>query len=85
MRSKSYLFAIYNRNATDKFPRLKKASRTRDWLKITIMGSSTVRPEMTTIAGSLEVARMINGLWQLAGGHDQDIDIAKASESMDAL
>lgn len=42
------------------------------------------RPERTTIAGSIEVPRIINGLWQLAGGHDQDINISVAAESMKA-
>lgn len=44
-----------------------------------------VQPERTTIAGSLEIPRILNGLWQLAGGHDQDVDIASASTAMDAL
>ncbi|KAL1860519.1 hypothetical protein Daus18300_009151 [Diaporthe australafricana] len=50
------------------------------------MTSNTpVRPERTTIGGSLEIARMLNGLWQLAGGHDKDVDIANASTAMDGL
>lgn len=47
-----------------------------------------VRPERTTIAGSLEMPRMLNGLWQpLAGGHDDQhvVDMANASDAMDAL
>ncbi|KAK2614156.1 hypothetical protein N8I77_001008 [Diaporthe amygdali] len=44
-----------------------------------------VRPERTTIGGSLEIPRMLNGLWQLAGGHDKDVNIANASAAMDAL
>ena len=40
------------------------------------------RPETTTIGGSLEVPRMISGLWQLAGGHDQDVDITAAAQAM---
>ncbi|KAH8674278.1 NADP-dependent oxidoreductase domain-containing protein [Xylariales sp. PMI_506] len=47
------------------------------------MGStSPIRPERTTIGGSLEISRMINGLWQLAGGHDKDVDIATAAGVM---
>lgn len=46
------------------------------------MASRTVPSEKTTIGGSLEIPRMINGLWQLAGGHDKDIDIVLASEHL---
>lgn len=28
---------------------------------------------------------MINGLWQLAGGHDEKVDIAAAAEAMKSL
>lgn len=49
------------------------------------MASETLRPERTIIAGSLEIPRMLNGLWQLAGGHDKDVDIANASAAMDSL
>lgn len=42
-------------------------------------------PERATIGGSLEIPRMINGLWQLAGGHDKDVNIATASSAMDNL
>jgi hypothetical protein len=59
----------------------RKDNYAKNRLNITIM----VRPEMTTIAGTLKVPRMINGLWQLVGGHEQDIDVAKASETMDPL
>ncbi|OHE91150.1 endoribonuclease L-PSP [Colletotrichum orchidophilum] len=38
--------------------------------------------ERTTIAGSIEIPRILNGLWQLAGGHDQNIDVAAAAEAM---
>ena len=41
--------------------------------------------ERTTIGGTLEIPRMINGLWQLAGGHDQNVEIATASKAMDPL
>ncbi|KAK2002204.1 endoribonuclease L-PSP [Colletotrichum falcatum] len=43
------------------------------------------RVERTTIAGSLEIPRMIHGLWQLAGGHDRDVDVAAAAEAMGPL
>lgn len=46
------------------------------------MASSTTMPERTTIGGSLEIPRMINGLWQLAGGHDKDVDIPTAAGTM---
>lgn len=50
------------------------------------MASKTsIRPERTKIGGSLEIPRMLNGLWQLAGGHDKDVNIASASAAMDAL
>lgn len=42
-------------------------------------------PERTLIGDSLEIPRMINGLWQLAGGHDKDVQIASASKAMDYL
>ncbi|KAF6829696.1 endoribonuclease L-PSP [Colletotrichum plurivorum] len=41
--------------------------------------------ERTTIAGSIEIPRMLNGLWQLAGGHDQDVDVAAAAANMSPL
>ncbi|CAN8102217.1 unnamed protein product [Discula destructiva] len=47
--------------------------------------NAPLRPERTVIAESLEMPRMLNGLWQLAGGHDQDVNIADASASMDTL
>jgi hypothetical protein len=42
-------------------------------------------PERTKIGGSLEIPRIINGLWQLAGGHDKDLDVDGASRAMDPL
>lgn len=54
--------------------------------KTTAMGTgATVLSERTTVGGSLEIPRMLNGLWQLAGGHDKDVDIANASAAMDTL
>ncbi|KAF6795822.1 endoribonuclease L-PSP, partial [Colletotrichum sojae] len=41
--------------------------------------------ERTTIAGSMEIPRMLNGLWQLAGGHDQDVDISSAAANVAPL
>ncbi|KAL2064606.1 hypothetical protein VTL71DRAFT_3743 [Oculimacula yallundae] len=41
--------------------------------------------EKTVIGGSIEIPRMINGLWQLAGGHDKDIQFEIASNAMDEL
>lgn len=46
---------------------------------------SHLQPERAKIGGSLEISRMVNGLWQLAGGHDKEIDISNASKSMDPL
>ncbi|PSR79294.1 NADP-dependent oxidoreductase domain-containing protein [Coniella lustricola] len=47
--------------------------------------TNTLRPERTMIGGSLEIPRILNGLWQLAGGHDQDVDIAHASGFINTL
>lgn len=44
-----------------------------------------VRPERTTIGGSLEIPRIINGLWQLAGGHEKDVIIPNAATAMAPL
>jgi len=46
---------------------------------------SNLRPETAIIGKSLEIPRMISGLWQLAGGHDTDIDISSAAKAMDPL
>jgi hypothetical protein len=46
---------------------------------------SLQRPEKTIIGGSIEISRMITGLWQLAGGHDQHVDLDVASKAMDSL
>ncbi|KAL4880318.1 NADP-dependent oxidoreductase domain-containing protein [Aspergillus karnatakaensis] len=43
------------------------------------------RPERTTIGGDTEIPRMISGLWQLAGGHDQDLSIETAAQAMHPL
>ncbi|KAM3087390.1 hypothetical protein ACMFMG_001485 [Clarireedia jacksonii] len=47
--------------------------------------TNTLKPERTIIGGSLEIPRMINGLWQLAGGHDQNIDVTAAASAMEPL
>ncbi|KAH8896906.1 Aldo/keto reductase [Thozetella sp. PMI_491] len=48
------------------------------------MGSRNVlRPERTLLGGTLEISRMVNGLWQLSGGHDKEVDIATAADVMD--
>lgn len=47
--------------------------------------NKSVKPERTVIGGSLEIPRMISGLWQLAGGHDQNIDVELAAKAMEPL
>ncbi|KAH7131109.1 NADP-dependent oxidoreductase domain-containing protein [Dactylonectria macrodidyma] len=50
------------------------------------MGSlPATRPDRTLIGGSLEISRMVNGLWQLAGGHDKDVNIAAAANVMNEM
>ncbi|POS78672.1 endoribonuclease L-PSP [Diaporthe helianthi] len=46
---------------------------------------ATMPLERATVGGSLEIPRIINGLWQLAGGHDKDVKIANASAAMDTF
>ncbi|TVY87348.1 Flagellar radial spoke protein, partial [Lachnellula willkommii] len=46
---------------------------------------SLPKPERTTIGGSIDIPRMINGLWQLAGGHDEHVDFNVATKAMDSL
>lgn len=46
---------------------------------------SLPKPERTTIGGSTVIPRMINGLWQLAGGHDELVDFNVATKAMDSL
>ncbi|CAG8979960.1 hypothetical protein HYALB_00013091 [Hymenoscyphus albidus] len=43
------------------------------------------KPERTAIRGILEIPRLITGLWQLAGGHDKDVDISVATRGMGPL
>ena len=48
--------------------------------------ASLPNPERTLIGGSLEISRMVSGLWQLAGGHhDEKIDIEIAARAMQPL
>ncbi|KAK1461882.1 endoribonuclease L-PSP [Colletotrichum cuscutae] len=49
------------------------------------MAISQCRTSRTTIAGSIEIPRILNGLWQLAGGRDQDINVAAAADAMKPL
>ncbi|KAI0201974.1 NADP-dependent oxidoreductase domain-containing protein [Astrocystis sublimbata] len=41
--------------------------------------------EKVTIGGDTPIPRMISGLWQLAGGHDEEIDIDAATRTMKRL
>jgi hypothetical protein len=47
--------------------------------------TQSLRPERTTIRGGLEIPRMINGLWQLAGGHNKELDVPQAVANMGKL
>ncbi|KAI1108416.1 NADP-dependent oxidoreductase domain-containing protein [Nemania sp. NC0429] len=48
--------------------------------------SSSVLPEQTTIGGDIVIPRIVSGLWQLAGGHDETtIDIDAAARTMERL
>ena len=51
----------------------------------TTMEAGSPTPERVTIGGTLEIPRMINGLWQLAGGHDQNVEIQSAAAAMEPL
>jgi aryl-alcohol dehydrogenase-like predicted oxidoreductase len=43
------------------------------------------RPEMATIGGTLKVSRMVTGLWQLAGGHDTNLQLDECAKQMQPL
>ncbi|KAJ8131701.1 hypothetical protein O1611_g1920 [Lasiodiplodia mahajangana] len=43
------------------------------------------RLDRTTIGGDTSIPRMISGLWQLAGGHDEEVDIDAAAYAMEGL
>ena len=47
--------------------------------------SPDTRPERVLLGGSIEICRVINGLWQLAGGHDQEVNLQGAAEVMDDM
>ncbi|KAI1329009.1 Aldo/keto reductase [Xylariaceae sp. FL0255] len=49
------------------------------------MAAPLPRVERATIAGGIAIPRIINGLWQLAGGHDPEVDIPSAAKAMDSL
>ncbi|TRX97178.1 hypothetical protein FHL15_001972 [Xylaria flabelliformis] len=44
-----------------------------------------VEPVQVTIGGDTSIPRMISGLWQLAGGHDERVDIDAAARAMKPL
>lgn len=48
-------------------------------------GMVVPRPETAVIGKNLNIPRMISGLWQLAGGHDEKVDISSAAKAMDIL
>ncbi|KAF2970318.1 hypothetical protein GQX73_g3328 [Xylaria multiplex] len=41
--------------------------------------------ERTTIGGNTSIPRIISGLWQLAGGHDEQVNIDEAAGTMELL
>ncbi|CAJ2503113.1 Uu.00g105070.m01.CDS01 [Anthostomella pinea] len=47
--------------------------------------SSPIEVERTRIGGITEIPRMVSGLWQLAGGHDESIDVGGAVKEMEFL
>lgn len=49
------------------------------------MTPTSPRPERTVIGGSLQISRMISGLWQLAGGHDINFSLNDCAENMQPL
>lgn len=49
------------------------------------MATAQSRPERVVIGGTIEIPRILNGLWQLAGGHDKDVSVTSAAQAMDAL
>lgn len=51
----------------------------------TMANNKSSKPERTLIGGSLEIPRMVSGLWQLAGGHDQNVDVEAAAKAMEPL
>lgn len=49
------------------------------------MPSPVAVPERVTIGGDTSIPRLISGLWQLAGGHDEKVDIDTAAREMERL
>lgn len=47
--------------------------------------SSVVLPEQTIIGEDTSIPRIISGLWQLAGGHDEKVDIDAAARTMERM
>ncbi|KAI1270372.1 NADP-dependent oxidoreductase domain-containing protein [Xylariaceae sp. FL1019] len=47
--------------------------------------TSSITPERTTIGGVTPIPRMLLGLWQLAGGHDTNVDIDVAARAIEPL
>ncbi|KAI0536115.1 NADP-dependent oxidoreductase domain-containing protein [Xylaria digitata] len=45
----------------------------------------SVHLERTTIGGDTSIPRIISGLWQLAGGHDEQVNIDEAARKMELL
>ncbi|TGO67744.1 hypothetical protein BOTNAR_0036g00200 [Botryotinia narcissicola] len=43
------------------------------------------KPERTLIGGSIDIPSMVSELWQLAGGHDQNVDVKAAAKAMEPL
>ncbi|KAI0455949.1 NADP-dependent oxidoreductase domain-containing protein [Xylaria acuta] len=50
-----------------------------------MVSQSLVAPEQIIIGGDTSIPRMISGLWQLAGGHDERVDIDAAARAMEPL
>jgi predicted oxidoreductase len=49
------------------------------------MTPASPTPETAILGGSLEISRMITGLWQLAGGHDTHIQLDECAKEMRPL
>lgn len=49
----------------------------------------TPRPETATLGGDtgnpLVISRIITGLWQLAGGHDEHVDVGACADTIRAF
>lgn len=82
-RNLNYL-SIFAFIRLDKIP---PSTKTRPILRepIAMASKGPLKIERATIAGSIEIPRILNGLWQLAGGHDEHVDIAAAADAMKPL